>query len=246
MGPAEAGHYVRTGPAEAGHYVRTGSAKSAAQAALHPIGPFARIDTVDMLTAVRRERSAVGGAMKHLPAAMSVEQDETLAKAKGGDTSAFDVLVRRHQSMVFSLALHALRNRAAAEDLAQDVFLRLYRDIGCLESTPHVISWLRRVTSHRCIDELRRRRYQRELAMDAVPERSVAPSTREMILEDRIQRLVASLPPRARMVVVLRYQEDLDPAEIADALQMPVNTVKSHLRRSLAVLRARLLKDRSR
>lgn len=199
-----------------------------------------------MLTAVRQRSVPAGRHTSEQPAVALVEPDETFAKAKGGDTSAFDVLVRRHQSMVFSLALHALRNRAAAEDLAQDVFLRLYRDIGCLVSTPHVVSWLRRVTSHRCIDELRRRRYQRELAMDAVPERSVAPSTREMILEGRIQRLVASLPPRARMVVVLRYQEDLDPSEIADALQMPVNTVKSHLRRSLAVLRARLLKDRSR
>ena len=199
-----------------------------------------------MLTAVRQRPVPAGGHTSKQPAVASVEQDETLAKARDGDTTAFDALVRRHQSMVFSLALHALRNRAAAEDLAQDVFLRLYRDVGCLESTPHVISWLRRVTSHRCIDELRRRRYQMELAMDTVPERSVPPSTREMILEDRLQRLVAGLPPRARMVVVLRYQEDLDPSEIADALQMPVNTVKRHLRRSLAVLRARLLRNKSR
>jgi RNA polymerase sigma-70 factor, ECF subfamily len=148
--------------------------------------------------------------------------------------------------MVFSLALHALRDRAAAEDLAQDVFLRLYRDLHCLDSAAHVTSWLRRVTSHRCIDQLRRRRHQMELAMDAVPDRGATPHPREPILEDRVQQLVAGLPPRARMVVVLRFQEDLDPSEIADTLQMPVNTVKSHLRRSLAVLRARLLREKSR
>lgn len=213
---------------------------------LHPIVRFTRIDTVDMLIAVRQGSALVVGRSGEQPSAVAVEPDEDLTKARSGDTTAFAALVRRHQSMVFSLALHTLRNRAAAEDLAQDVFLRLYRDLRCLDSATHVVSWLRRVTSHRCIDELRRRRRQMELAMDAIPERGATPRTRELILEDRVQQLVAGLPPRARMVVVLRFQEDLDPSEIADTLRMPVNTVKSHLRRSLAVLRARLLNERSR
>jgi RNA polymerase sigma-70 factor, ECF subfamily len=75
---------------------------------------------------------------------------------------------------------------------------------------------------------------------------SPLPHCDEHVCEERVQQLVATLPPRARMVVVLRFQEDLDPSEIADTLQMPVNTVKSHLRRSLAVLRARLLHERPR
>jgi RNA polymerase sigma-70 factor (ECF subfamily) len=150
------------------------------------------------------------------------------------------MLIRQHQAMVFSLALHALRNHAAAEDLAQEVFLQLYRDLSRIESAAHATSWLRRVTSHRCIDEIRRRRHRPELTVEVLPERGVAPVAREVFLEGRLQALVATLPPRARMVVVLRFQEELDPSEIADALSMPVNTVKSHLRRSLNVLRARL------
>ena len=175
--------------------------------------------------------------------AVSVDHDQTLAVARGGDPAAFAAVVRRHQAMVFSLALHALRCRAAAEDLAQEVFLELYRSLARIESDAHVVSWLRRVTSHRCIDELRRLRHRMELAVDALPERGAAPASPEPFLEARLQALVAGLPPRARMVVVLRYQEELEPAEIGDALNMPVNTVKSHLRRSLAVLRASLLKE---
>ena len=176
--------------------------------------------------------------------ALAVDQDQTLTLARDGDTAAFAALIRRHQSMVFSLALHVLGSRVAAEDLAQEVFLELYRSLARIESTAHVTWWLRRVTSHRCIDELRRVRHRMELPMNAVPDRGAAPPSRELFLEGRLQELVGSLPSQARLVVVLRYQEELQPLEIAHALNMPVNTVKSHLRRSLAVLRARLLKER--
>ena len=172
-----------------------------------------------------------------------MDHDRTLAMARSGDAAAFAALVRRHQSMVFSLALHALRSRAAAEDLAQEVFLELYRSLPRLESPAHVLSWLRRVTSHRCIDELRRLRHRMELPMEGVRERGAPPPAQDPFLEARLQQLVAGLPPRARMVVLLRYQEELEPLEIAETLDMPVNTVKSHLRRSIAVLRACLLKQ---
>ncbi len=172
--------------------------------------------------------------------APAAERDETLARAQAGDSAAFAALVRQHQSMVFSLALHTLRSRPAAEDLAQEVFLELYRGLARLQSPAHVLSWLRRVTLHRCIDEIRRRRVRPEHGTDTLPEQGTSPRPRELFLEGRLQELVASLPARARMVVVLRYQEELEPSEIAEALRMPINTVKSHLRRSLAALRARL------
>ena len=173
--------------------------------------------------------------------ALTLDRDDTLARARGGDTAAFAALIRQHQSMVFSLALHMLRSRPAAEDLAQEVFLELYRSLPRIESGAHATSWLRKVTGHRCIDEIRRRRHRPELQVEELPEHGIAPVPREVFLEDRVQVLLADLPARARMVVVLRFQEELEPSEIAEALEMPVNTVKSHLRRSLAVLRAKLV-----
>ncbi len=167
-------------------------------------------------------------------------QDELLARAKSGDEAAFAALIRQHQNMVFSVALHMLRSRSAAEDLSQDVFLELYRSLQRLESNAHVTSWLRRVTGHRCIDEIRRRRHRPEFTTDALPEASQAPDTRDIFGVARLRALVAGLPERARLVVVLRYQEEMDPIEIARTLRMPINTVKSHLRRSLAALRASL------
>jgi RNA polymerase sigma-70 factor (ECF subfamily) len=173
-------------------------------------------------------------------AAAADDRDLLLARARSGDAAAFAGLVRQHQGMVFSIALHALRSRAAAEDLAQEVFLEFYRHLARIESGAHAVSWLRRVASHRCIDEIRRRRHRPEVPVDVVPELGLSPASREIFVEQRLQALVATLPSRARMVVVLRFQEELEPSEIADTLNMPLNTVKSHLRRSLLLLRARL------
>jgi RNA polymerase sigma-70 factor, ECF subfamily len=191
-----------------------------------------------MITAIDAGRQGTAAI-----AALPADRDDTLARAKNGDTAAFAALVRRYQSMVFSLALHVLGNRAAAEDLAQEVFLELFRSLHRIESPAHATSWLRRVTSHRCIDEIRRRRHRPEITVDQLPEHGTPPASREFFLEQRVQQLLDTLPPKARMVVVLRFQEELDPSDIADALAMPINTVKSHLRRSLAVLRAALVKQ---
>jgi RNA polymerase sigma-70 factor (ECF subfamily) len=151
----------------------------------------------------------------------------------------FADLVRREQSMVFSIALHFLRDREAAEEVAQDVFLQLHRTLGSLQSPAHVTNWLRRVTGHRCIDYSRRHK-RPPVSLDDVPELRSDGPRRDPILSRRLQALVATLPEKARLVVILRYQEDLTPTEIADALEMPLATVKSHLQRSLAALRERI------
>lgn len=153
----------------------------------------------------------------------------------------FAGIVRRQQGMVFSLALHFLRDRQAAEELAQDVFLQLHQHLDSLKSPEHVIFWLRKVTSHRCIDYSRRRKWS-QVSLEEVPELPAAARTRDPLLARRLRQLVGSLPEKARMVVVLRYQEDLTPAEIAGVLAMPVATVKSHLQRSLALLREKIFR----
>jgi RNA polymerase sigma-70 factor (ECF subfamily) len=148
----------------------------------------------------------------------------------------FAAIVRQHQSMVFSLALHFLRDRQAAEEVAQDVFLQLHEKLDTLQSPEHVIYWLRKVTGHRCIDYSRRRKWP-QVNLDDLPELRAEESRGDPILSWKLRQLVSSLPGPARMVVILRYQEDLTPLEIAGVLGMPVATVKSHLQRSLARLR---------
>lgn len=149
----------------------------------------------------------------------------------------FAELVEAHQAMVFSLAYHFLHDRAAAEEIAQDVFVELHQHLGQLDSAEHVVFWLRRVTANRCIDAARRSRRHPEVPLDEIPDFAVSLVESDLWLNERIRRLVASLPEKARIIVVLRYQEELDPAEISKLLDMPVNTVKSHLQRALVLLR---------
>jgi RNA polymerase sigma-70 factor (ECF subfamily) len=165
--------------------------------------------------------------------------DALLARARTGEPAAFAALVRSHQRLVYSLALRMLADRDAAEDLSQDVFLSLHRKLSSIESGAHLVFWLRKVTAHRAIDRLRRR-----APFDSVPfeeEAAVTISTDEdPLFANELRRGLLNLSPAARGVVVLRFQEDLDPMEIARTLAMPVNTVKSHLKRALKVLRERV------
>jgi RNA polymerase sigma-70 factor (ECF subfamily) len=152
----------------------------------------------------------------------------------------FTDLVRAHQSMVFSLAYHFLHDRETAEEVAQEVFFSLHRNLARIQSSEHAGFWLRKVTVQRSIDEARRRRRRPQVALELVSEPSVNASPGDPLLSDVLRRLIASLGEAPRAVMILRYQEDLDPAEIADILEMPLGTVKSHLQRSLSLLREKL------
>jgi RNA polymerase sigma-70 factor (ECF subfamily) len=167
--------------------------------------------------------------------------ENTLAAARRRDEAAFADLVREYQAMVYGLACHVTGDRAIAEDVAQEVFLRLHQSLPAIESTAHLTNWLRRVTSQRCIDLGRRRRARPEVTIETVPEPAAdRPASQDTFLDERLRQLVSSLTPRARVIVTLRYQEDLLPGEIAELLGASVNTVKSVLQRSLAILRTRL------
>ena len=142
--------------------------------------------------------------------------------------------------MVFSLAYHFLRDRALAEELAQDVFLELHVHWKEMHSTVQLRFWLRKVASRKCIDQARRRRFRAHVAMEQAPEPFAWMPAADPLLKQYIEHVVGALQETPRLIVILRFQEDLDPSEIAELLEMPIATVKSHLQRSLAFLRRRV------
>jgi len=161
-----------------------------------------------------------------------------LARAQRGELAAFRELIHTHQGAVYALALRMLKVPEDAEELAQDVFVSAHRHLGKITSDAHLLFWLRRTVCHRAIDRLRRRPSQPPASLDSAEDVAQPEQEHDPLLERHLHNLVLRLPPVARAVVLLRYQEDLDPPEIADTLGMPLNTVKSHLKRSLALLRS--------
>jgi RNA polymerase sigma-70 factor (ECF subfamily) len=152
----------------------------------------------------------------------------------------FEQLVDEHQSMVFSLALRMTGDRGLAEEIAQDVFLELDSHLGKIESAAHACFWLRRVAMNRSADALRRRRVRGlDLWMEMEEHHGIQLEPRTSPLGSRLEGLLATLPEPQRAALLLRYQEDLTPEEIAATLEAPVATVKSHLQRGLKLLRAK-------
>jgi RNA polymerase sigma-70 factor, ECF subfamily len=163
--------------------------------------------------------------------------EELLSQALAGEATAFATLVRQQQRPVYSLALRMLCDRHKAEDLAQEVFLQLHRNLVSIQSMAHLAFWLRKVTVNRAIDRLRQEPKMEVLPLEAADAVSNDGPDADPLLVRRLRSLVSQLPPAPRAVLLLRYQEDLDPTDIARTLSMSINTVKSHLKRSLAVLR---------
>jgi len=165
-----------------------------------------------------------------------LNHDASLHRAAAGDHEAFGDLIREHQDMVFSIAWHFLHDRDRAEEIAQEVFLQLYRALGEIESPAHLIFWLRRVTANRCIDESRRGRW-RIVTLDEANDVARDAGDTDPLLSRKLGQMLQRLPAPQRLAITMRYQEGLEPSEIGAVLDMPLNTVKSHLRRGLAALR---------
>jgi RNA polymerase sigma-70 factor, ECF subfamily len=152
----------------------------------------------------------------------------------------FEQLVDEHESMVFSLAWRMTGDRGLAEEVAQDVFLQLDGNMNRIESPEHALNWLRRVTVNRSADALRRRRVRGVDLWVEIEEKHGAPAEeRRTPLGTRLEHLLSTLPEAQRAALVLRYQEDMTPEEIASIVDAPLATVKSNLHRGLKLLRAK-------
>lgn len=172
---------------------------------------------------------------------------DSLERARRGELAGFELLMHEHEARVFSIALRFTGRRADAEELTQDVFIQLHASLAQIADAVHLRRWLLRTVTHRCLNRLRDQRRRPQLVPIEMLTESIEPAAPEggadPIASSRLRRLLLDLAPEARAVMLLRFQEDLDPAEIAILLEMPVNTVKSHLRRSLDWLRTQCSGD---
>lgn len=169
-----------------------------------------------------------------------------LDRLRAGDAPAFEELVMTYQHRVFGVALRMLGNRAEAEDVAQEAFVRAHRALGAFRGDAKLSTWLYAITSRLCLNRLasgeRRLIRHGEDALlrlsDAGPRPDAALERRE--LETALGRAIAELPEDRRIVVVLRDIEGLSYEEIAQVLELELGTVRSRLHRARAELKEKL------
>ncbi len=159
---------------------------------------------------------------------------------RDGDPAAFEAFFHRYQRLVFATALGLVRDRATAEEIVCDVFLRAYGSRASLDPVRSPVPWLQRVTVNLAISHLRRRRFTTspidDLVHGALPRHSPGPLERRET-ELFVESCLARLPVTLRAVLSLRYLLDLSVIEIADLLDEPPSTVKHRIRSGLARLR---------
>ncbi len=162
-----------------------------------------------------------------------------MAPVEATGLPTFAAAIEMHKAMVYSIGWHFLRDRALAEELGQDVFLELHRHWDSIKSPAHMLFWLRKVTSRRAIDEVRKRKIRLETSLEETGEPTVLERVHDAFLSSYLERMVASLPEKQRMAIVLRYQEGMELEEIAEVLEMKTSTVKTQIFRALELLRAK-------
>jgi len=183
------------------------------------------------------------------------EDVELMLGFRDGDEKAFATLIRRFQDRVLGLAYRYLGDRDAAEDLAQEAFLRVYKARERYEPRAKFSTWLYRIVVNLCLNELRWRRGKKALALAVSTETSSnlnieladeAEREPHEALEDaelalKIQEIIADLPENQRIAILLNKYEGLSYQEVADAMETSVMAVKSLLTRARVKIKERLL-----
>jgi RNA polymerase sigma-70 factor (ECF subfamily) len=180
--------------------------------------------------------------------------DEVIVeRALTGDADAFGELVRRWERRIFALTYGMLGREEDARDATQETFLAAFRNLRGFRGEAKVSSWLHRIAVNQCISRQRRARVRSESALEHDPENSAASFAAPLsqspakVAEGRqetlaVRRAINSLPIELRQVVVMKEFEELTFREIADALDLPLSTVKSRLYTALKQLQMRLQK----
>ena len=185
------------------------------------------------------------------------EDDELIRAAQAGDRASFDSLVRRYDRSVLRLALHMLGQEQDAQDVHQEAFIKAYRHLANFRFECSFYTWLYRIVTNLCLDQLRRRKSRREdpsTALDSGGEemdllanisddRAMANPARELerkVMNEAIQDALGKLTPRERVVFELKHYQGLKLRTIGEMLSTTEETAKNTLFRATRKLRASL------
>ena len=180
-----------------------------------------------------------------------------IARARRGEEAAFAELLRRYRAPVFNLCLRMLKNRDDAEDVAQDVFIKVFAMLERYDERYAFRSWLFKIAANQCIDFIRKNRvkllrldepvhYKGEEIERQLPDDAPRPdeTLNRQEVGSVLREITDELPPHYRAMIVLRHQEQLSYEEIAQMMDLPLGTVKARIHRARALMKDKLTKRR--
>jgi len=177
---------------------------------------------------------------------------ELMLRVKEGDGVSFSILLEKHRSPVIHFLYRMVQNQAIAEELAQEVFLRVYRSRGTYEPTAKFTTWLFRIATHLALNSLRDGKVERvqerlDDSSEDMPARQLpdaSPSVEQAMVYavkvEEVRRAIATLPEKQRAAVLMHKYEEMEYSQIAKVLNCSESAVKSLLFRAYESLRARL------
>jgi len=174
-----------------------------------------------------------------------VHERELVERCRSGEEHAFQELVDRYKDLVFALIARTIIDRSRAEDLAQDVFLRIHRGLPYFRGEARLSTWIYRIVANVCLQEQGRSPRPASLDDERVRAASGGPDRQfgDLELRDRLEKAIARLPANYRLLIAAHYLNGVRYEGLAEALQLPLGTVKTQLYRAKQQLRRMLETD---
>jgi RNA polymerase sigma-70 factor (ECF subfamily) len=168
-----------------------------------------------------------------------VHERELVERCRSGDERAFQELVDRHKDLVFALIARTVQDRSRAEDLAQDVFLRIHRGLPYFRGEARLSTWIYRIVANAVLQDSGRGPATASLDehRDARQVSSVDRQFTDFEVRDRLEKAIARLPANYRFLIGAHYLRGVRYEDLAEALQLPLGTVKTQLYRAKQQLR---------
>jgi RNA polymerase sigma-70 factor, ECF subfamily len=169
-----------------------------------------------------------------------VNERELVERCRQDDEGAFQELVDRYKNLVFAMIARTVQDRSRVEDLAQDVFLRVHRGLPYFRGEARLSTWIYRIVANVCAQAHARAPVPMSLDDERsapVTASAMDPQFADIELRDRLEKAVARLPDRQRLLVAAHYLQGVQYEDLADALGLPLGTVKTHLYRAKRQLR---------
>jgi RNA polymerase sigma-70 factor, ECF subfamily len=171
---------------------------------------------------------------------------ELVERCRGGEVGAFEELVDRYKNLVFAMIMRTFPDRSQAEDLAQDVFLRIHRGLPYFRGEARLSTWIYRIVVNVCMQD--RGRGTSSVSLDDANARVSAPAAADrhaddLELRDRLEKAIAQLAPQYRLLIAAHYLRGVQYEDLAEAMNLPLGTVKTQLHRAKKQLRMLLETD---